>query len=267
MFYILITTIMNIERKRLLLSIYIPAFLIAAIIATHLCSVLLSIDFTNLGIYPRETKGIIGIVTHVFVHASWEHLLSNCIPLLLLSWCLFYFYKDWAFAIIAFIWILSGILTFTIGRPNWHIGASGLIYGLAFFNFTAGIISKTKTMIAISLLTTFLYGGFVWSIMPYFVKASISWEGHLSGAIAGVIAALLFYNKCIYAKEEKRIYNDEEDEMLYKMWQESLYEKPHLTDTSTEQNKKLEDDNSQPPTYSSDNNIKSDSCSSTAKDV
>lgn len=245
---------MNIERKRLLLSIYVPLILIAVITAIHLCSVLLSIDFTTLGIYPHQTKGILGIITHVFIHSSWGHLASNMIPLLCLSWCLFYFYKDWAFAITAFIWILAGTITFAIGRPSWHIGASGLIYGLAFFNFTSGIISKTKTMIAISLLTTFLYGGFVWSIMPYFVETRTSWEGHLGGAISGIIAAFLFYNRCIYAQEEEKTYNDEEDELLYKIWQESLSGPPQ-TNTESDENKKLETGDVHSPT-SNNNNVR-----------
>ena len=81
------------------------------------------------------------------------------------------------------IWIGAGLLTFIIGKPGWHIGASGLIYGLAFFLFFSGILRKYVPLIAISLLVTFLYGGIIWHMFPYFSPANMSWEGHLSGGI------------------------------------------------------------------------------------
>ena len=83
------------------------------------------------------------------------------------------------------IWIGAGLLTFIIGKPGWHIGASGLIYGLAFFLFFSGILRKYVPLIAISLLVTFLYGGIIWHMFPYFspatchgkdISAEESWE-------------------------------------------------------------------------------------------
>lgn len=152
-------------------------------------------DFIRLGVYPMEKRGVFGIFAHPLVHASFKHLFANSIPLLFLSWCLFYFYKDLGALIFFFVWIGCGTLTFIIGKPGWHVGASGLIYGLAFFLFFSGVLRKHVPFIAISLLITFLYGGLIWDMFPLFARDTVSWEGHLSGAVSGTIAAFLFKDR------------------------------------------------------------------------
>lgn len=172
-------------------------------------------DFTRLGVYPMEKKGVFGIFAHPLVHSSFKHLFANTIPLLFLLWCLFYFYKDLSALIFFFIWIAGGIFTFIIGKSGWHVGASGLIYGLAFYLFFSGILRKHIPLIAISLLITFLYGGLIWNMFPFFANESTSWEGHLSGAIAGTIAAVIFRKhgpqKPEYPEEEDDDENNKED--------------------------------------------------------
>lgn len=182
----------------------------------------MSLDFYKLGVYPREIKGLLGIITHPLIHSSWGHLLANSSSLFFLLATLIYFYKDWSYLIFFLIWITEGTLLFIIGRENWHIGASGIIYGLAFFLFFSGVFSKTKSMMAVSLLMVFLYGSMIWSMTPHFVKADVSWEGHLSGAIAGFIMSIFLYSKAELSKKEPVTYNDEEDEELYNKWMESL---------------------------------------------
>ena len=100
------------------------------------------------------------------------------------------------------------MFTFIIGKPGWHIGASGLIYGLAFFLFFSGLLRKHVPLIAISLLVTFLYGGLVWDMFPQFAKATTSWEGHLGGAIAGTICAIGFMR---YGPQRPELFEDEEE--------------------------------------------------------
>ena len=138
-------------------------------------------DFITWGIYPKETKGIMGILTSPLIHADWEHLFANTFPLLFLLWCLLYFYRDLGIGILFFIWIVSGILTFIIGKPGWHIGASSIIYSLAFFLFFSGILRKHVPLVALSLLVTFLYGSLVWNMFPQFASSTTSWEGHFGG--------------------------------------------------------------------------------------
>ena len=123
-----------------------------------------------------EKRGVFGIFAHPLVHSSFKHLFANTIPFFFLSWCLFYFYRDIAPYIFFTIWIGCGLFTFLIGKPGWHIGASGIIYGLAFFLFFSGLLRKHVPLIAISLLITFLYGGLVWNMFPQFAKETTSWE-------------------------------------------------------------------------------------------
>ncbi|MCD8261200.1 MAG: rhomboid family intramembrane serine protease [Bacteroides sp.] len=166
-------------------------------------------DFTRLGVYPLKKRGVFGIFAHPLVHGSFRHLFANTLPFIFLSWCLFYFYRDISPVIFICIWLLCGFITFFIGKPGWHIGASGIIYGMAFFLFFSDILRKHTPLIAISLLITFLYGGLVWNMFPFFAKATTSWEGHLSGAIAGTLMAVAFKN---YGPQRPDPFADEEEE-------------------------------------------------------
>lgn len=108
---------------------------------------------------------------------------------------------------------------FSDRKPGWHIGASGLVYGLAFFLFFSGILRKYVPLIAISLLVTFLYGGIIWHMFPYFSPANMSWEGHLSGGIMGTLCAFTFINHGPqrpepFADEQEEDEKEEESEIL-----------------------------------------------------
>ena len=149
-----------------------------------------NVDLKSFGIQPRKIEGIYGIMLSPFLHLSLEHLINNSIPLFLLSSAIFFFYRTISWKIIFLGIFLSGLLTWIIGRDSTHIGASGLIYVLISFIFFKGIISKNFNLMALSLIVVFIYGGTIWYIFP--IKDNISWEGHLSGFIVGIILALLF---------------------------------------------------------------------------
>ena len=197
------------DIQRILAAAIIPLFIILILYLLKFLEVGMDWDFTHLGVYPMEKKGFFGIFAHPLVHSSFKHLLANTLPLLFLSWCLFYFYRDIASYIFFSIWIGCGLFTFLIGKPGWHIGASGIIYGLAFFLFFSGILRKHIPLVAISLLVTFLYGGLVWNMFPQFAKADTSWEGHMGGAIAGMICSAAFIK---YGPQRPEPFADEEDE-------------------------------------------------------
>lgn len=144
------------------------------------------------GIYPLKTTALKGIITHIFIHANMAHLISNSFPLFFLMWCLFYFYKPLAWIVFIVIYISTGLWLWLFGREAWHIGASGIIYGLASFLFTSGVLRKEKKLMALSLLIIFLYGSMVWGIFP--IQPNISWEAHLLGLIAGIVVAI-YYKK------------------------------------------------------------------------
>ncbi len=150
------------EKKRLLYSLLLPGIFVVFCTLGYLLGLSFNTKLSFLGIYPHDTQHLYGIISHVFVHANSGHLFSNIISFLVLSVCLFYFYRDVAYKIFFLLWLLSGILLWFIGREGCHIGASGLIYGLAFFLFWSGIFKKYTRLIAISLLVAFLYGNLVW---------------------------------------------------------------------------------------------------------
>lgn len=125
---------MKLEIQKILLAFALPLLLLFILYTLRTMESVMNWDFITWGIYPRETKGIMGIFTSPLIHADWGHLFANTFPLLFLLWCLLYFYRDLGIGILFFIWIVSGILTFIIGKPGWHIGASSIIYSLAFFS-------------------------------------------------------------------------------------------------------------------------------------
>jgi len=172
-------------------------------------------DFKNLGVYPRTLKGLKGIVLSPLIHGDIKHLYHNTIPLFVLSVSLFYFYRAIAWKVIIYGILLSGFLTWGIGRPAYHIGASGLIYVLMSFTLFKGIFAKHYRLIALSLLIVFLYGSMIWYVFP--IKDGISWEGHLSGLIVGLVFAFFFKKSIAKPKKyawEQDDYNEEEDPFL-----------------------------------------------------
>lgn len=148
------------------------------------------------GIRPLEVDGLWGIVFSPLLHASWEHLMANTVPLLVLGFLMTLAGLSrfvWATAI---VWILGGFGTWLIGDvgsscgPTDHIGASGLIFGWLAFLLVFGIFVRRVSNIIIGLVVMFAYGGVLLGAMPVLgVCGGVSWQGHLCGAIAGVVAA------------------------------------------------------------------------------
>ena len=203
------------EVKRMFYAAFFPCILLTILWVIRLWSWNFQTDLHWLGVYPRSISGLLGVLTEPFIHANAAHLFSNSIPLLVLCWCLFYFYKDSGYAVFPILWILSGFITWCIGRESWHIGASGLIYGLSFFLFFSGIIRQSVPLMAISILVVFLYGSIVWNMLPVWelIDETVSWEGHLSGALSGFLSAFIF-RKYGPQKPEKPFENEEEESEL-----------------------------------------------------
>ncbi len=153
--------------------------------------ILFNLDLTYLGIYPLSLKGLPGIIFSPFIHADFGHLFNNSLPLFFLGTALFYFYSEIAVKVSLWTYFLTGISVWLAGRDSWHIGASGLIYGVASFLFFSGIIRKYFRLIALSLLIVFLYGSMVWGIFPNIYR-NVSWESHMLGFISGIILAVAY---------------------------------------------------------------------------
>ena len=174
-------------------------------------------DFVENGIFPRTFYGFQGIIFSPFIHADIEHLYNNSIPLLVLLAALRYFYAKQSMAVIGYGILLSGLITWVIGRSNYHIGASSLIYVLVSFIFFKGIQTKYYRLVALSLAVVIVYGGMVWYIFPK-VEETISWEGHLAGLITGFILSLIYktpeFKKIIKYDWEHPDFNPQEDRFM-----------------------------------------------------
>ena len=153
----------------------------------------LFIPITKFGIVPRTAHGLIGIFTAPFLHGGIRHLLSNTVPLITLLIILNTIYPTKTVAVFLFITIAGGLLVWIFGRNANHIGASGLIYGLVAFLIVNGILEKKYIPIFISIAVVAVDGGLIWGIFPS-VRSYISWEGHLFGAVAGILIAFLLKN-------------------------------------------------------------------------
>lgn len=194
-------------------------------------------------IIPLYPDGLLGIITSPFLHGSLEHIFGNSVPIAILLFLLYQFYPTIANKILITGWISAGLLVWLLppidiftGQWNYSciIGASGIVYVLAFFLFFSGIFRWERTLITISLLVALYYGSLVWGMLPEELFSNlqepsrISWQSHLAGGLVGIIMAFLFRNigmkKKKYIWEFPNYYSEKDD----KLWQE--YKENHPDD-------------------------------------
>ncbi|PCH76597.1 MAG: rhomboid family intramembrane serine protease [Flavobacteriaceae bacterium] len=203
----------------------IPSLLLLFVWIVYIIELKFGFNFNRYGIYPKTLKGLRGVFFSPFIHGDTNHLINNSVPLVVLSACLLFFYKEVAWKVLVLGTLLSGILTWSIARDNYHIGASGVIYLLFSFIFFSGVIRKNYRLVAISLGVVFLYGSMIWYVFP--VKEGISWEGHLSGFVVGFIFAIIYRKiglqkiEHTYSSSEFDTYFDEDGNL-----KESIEETP-----------------------------------------
>lgn len=164
----------------------------------------------RFGILPRTVTGLVGVGTGPLLHGDLNHLFNNSTALLMLGWCLMYFYPRVAGKVVLLGWLVGGFGVWLTGRGNIHIGASGIIYGMAAFLFVSGMLRKQRTLMALALLVVFLYGGLIWGILPLVER--LSWEGHFWGAAGGIIAAVWYKHVPPAISDPKPAFLEEDDE-------------------------------------------------------
>ncbi len=225
----------EIEKKIFLHSLLFPAAFILVFWLLKIIEQSSGISFVKLGIYPLHINGLQGILFSPFIHSDYSHLISNSLPFFILGFMLIYFYRRISYRIFFLLYFLSGLCTWLMGREAWHIGASGVVYALAAFHFVSGIIRSDVRLLTLSVVVVFLYGGLVWGLLP--IRPEISWEGHLSGAISGVVLAF-YYRKYIIRREkfdwEYEMEDEEEEEESHSI--QSQYSEGELSDKEGEEN-------------------------------
>ncbi len=193
---------------------------------------------TEYGVLPRTVEGLKGVITSPLIHGDLKHLVSNSIPLLVLGAVLVYFYKGLAFRVFVWVYLLGGFWLWLGGRESYHIGASGVVYGLTSFLFFSGVFRRDTRLMAISLLVVFLYGGMIWGIFPLFI--GVSWEAHLFGGLSGLLIAFVYRGegpqRKVYVWEED---SDEMEEELPAEEPTMLPESPSVNQDSAEDTNRI----------------------------
>lgn len=205
-------------------SILIATYFAVLIWGLKLMESALGLDLYSMGVYPRTQSGLPGIFTAPLIHGSWEHLIGNTLPLLLLGSMLSYGYPRSRFWALTGIWLLSGAAVWLFARGSYHFGASGLTHGMFFYLFVGGMLRRDKRSAALLMVAFYMYGGMLISILP--TDPGISFESHFFGALAGAILAYAFRNwdpkplRKRYAWERHADDEDlEEDPIIGNQWQ------------------------------------------------
>jgi len=198
------------DRKRVRYAILGAAALLAGVWIAWAAALLLGWSLDDLGITPRTPGGLLGILTAPLAHASFAHLMSNTLPLALLATLTLYCYPLGARWAIPFIWIVSGIGVWLFARNSVHVGASGVAHGLMFFLFVMGLLRRDRLAVVTALVVFFLYGGMLLTVLPR--EEHVSFEYHLTGAIAGVLAAFFLFRIDAAPTRKRYSWEDEEDE-------------------------------------------------------
>ena len=173
-------------------SILIATSFAALIWGLKLFELVLGVNLYNLGVYPRSQSGLLGVVTAPLIHGSWEHIIGNTLPLVLLGSLLIYGYPRSRFWALAGIWLLSGAGVWLFARSSYHFGASGLTHGMFFYLFVGGILRRDRRSAALLMVAFYLYGGMLLTILPN--DPGVSFESHFFGATSGAILAYAFRN-------------------------------------------------------------------------
>jgi membrane associated rhomboid family serine protease len=181
---------MKIRDPKFVHSLIVAFSFLVVIWGVHLFHVVSGVRLGVYGIYPREIFGLRGILFSPIIHSDWQHLISNSAPLLVLTIIIFFFYPKVASRSYIMIYILTGVAVWLFARKVFHIGASGVVYGLLAFVFWSGIFRRSLRSIVLALIVTFLYSGYFAGILPN--QEGISWESHLIGGLIGIFTAFWY---------------------------------------------------------------------------
>lgn len=222
------------DKQKLLDALLWSSIFILLFVISFYGSRYMNVSLSNLGVEPRTWQGLFHMPSMLFVHATPEHLWNNVLAFFILTTTLFFFYYEIAIPVFLIMWAFSPIILFVIGRDNVHVGASVLIYAEFAFLFFSGIFRRNLNMKRISMAVGFVYGYTVWYMFP--IEQQVSWEGHISGFICGIMLAWYFRKQGppepVYRHEVEPELSDEDP-----FWLETIQEKdekPTLSDSHGE---------------------------------
>jgi len=181
------------DERRFRQSLIIAGGFVAVLWLIQLDAAVFDLNLSHLGIYPHRISGLLGIAFAPLIHGSFLHLLANSVPIVVIGTALLYGYPRSARLVLTSLYAGTGLGVWLFAREAYHIGASGLTFGMMFFVFTIGALRWDRRAIALSSLVFFLYGGMIWGIFPG--DPEVSYESHFFGALLGVILAIVCRNR------------------------------------------------------------------------
>lgn len=214
--------------KSILRAFRIPILLVGSLWIIHFIVIFFNINVAEYALVPRRTVGLWGILTSPLLHSDWGHLFNNSFPLLFTGSMMYFFFPRAAIPAIVFIYLMTGFSVWVFGHHGYHIGASGVAYGMVSFIFWSGLFRRNIESIILALIVVMLYSGMIAGIFPD--EPGISWESHLFGAIMGLLTAVLFSN--VDLPEKKEILFQDEKETFF--FQRDVFEK-------TKEERKIDD--------------------------
>ena len=173
----------------------------------HITSALFGLELVRFGVYPGLLPGLMGILFAPLIHGSFAHIFTNTLPLLVMGTAMLLGYPRSSKFVFPVIYFGVGLLVWIFGRESFHVGASGINFGLLAFIFVIGALRWDKKAIALSCLVFFMYGSMIWGIFP--TEPGVSFESHFFGATIGALCAIIFRN--VDAKPPEKRYDWEDD--------------------------------------------------------
>jgi membrane associated rhomboid family serine protease len=166
--------------------------------AIQILNFALDLDAAPFGVTPRTLAGLAGVLFAPLMHGSFEHLIANTLPVVILGTAMLHLYPRATPIVLPAVWLGPGLAVWLLARGGTHLGASGLVYGLCAYVFVAGLIRRDRRALAASMVVAFLYGASVWGVLP--IQRGHSWETHLAAALIGLALAFVLRHRDVPPK-------------------------------------------------------------------
>lgn len=155
----------------------------------ELVDTVLPANLDQFGIVPRSVSGLDGIAWAPLLHHGWGHLLANTLPVLVFGFLAMSSGLGQWIAVTLTIWLVSGVGVWLTGNEGVTVGASGIAFGWLAFLLVRGIFTRSFLQLGVAVVLFLYWGSTLLGVLPG--SPNVSWQGHLFGAGAGVLAAWL----------------------------------------------------------------------------